>query len=193
MMFIRRMAILMAAGALAVGLSIAATGTAHALVNPDPNWNEIVSQFDHNFNNTLCVDDPGGSLTYGTPLQLWHCHGSGSNGGPQRWEFFNSGSFFDGQIEWLLVLADHPNVCIDYKNSVAFSGQRLVVGPCGPAPYDVGMWVMDSAPGTNPLMDLRDPVNNLCIAAADFSDNNGTPLIAKTCDPNDLSQIWWLG
>ncbi|SRR5712691_4383702 len=110
-MFLRRIALPLSAGTLAAGLSAAAAGTAYAVVPPDPNWNEIISVFDHN------------------------------------------------------------------------------AGNCWPREID---WIMDTGPGINNIM-LRDPVSYLCLAAADFSDSNGTPLIATTCNPNDLSQVWTLG
>src|SRR5215467_16089263 len=55
LMILRRFVTLLSAGALAAGLSTALAGTARADVPPSPTWNEIVSQWDHNFNNTLCV------------------------------------------------------------------------------------------------------------------------------------------
>lgn len=64
------LAALALAGAIATGM----TGTALADVVPDGTWNEVVPAFtDH----VACLDDPGGSATLGTPIQLFHCHGSG--------------------------------------------------------------------------------------------------------------------
>src|SRR5712691_2416771 len=197
-MFLRRIALLLSAGTLAAGLSAASAGTAYAVVPPDPNWNEIISVFDHNANNTLCVDDPGHSATFNTQLQLWHCHGSSnSNGAPQRW-FFNPTFLEDGTPAYTIYLyntlsvgADDPGdfMCIHYWNDDRWVGQRMALGNCWPREID---WIMDTGPGINNIM-LRDPVSYLCLAAADFSDSNGTPLIATTCNPNDLSQVWTLG
>jgi len=198
-MFLRRFVTLLSAGALAVGLSTALAGTARAEVPPDPNWNEIVSQWDHNFNNTLCIDDPQNIHTAGEPLQLWHCHGSGSTGDPQRWHFVDSGwRGTDGTVGYLIELNSTRSgtpLCITYPNQDVNSGvfpvnERLIIGSCNTL---WAVWFMNTAPGTNPLITLEDFNGSNCMAAADFSDSNGTPLIVKNCsDTSDLSQVWFL-
>ena len=66
---------------------------------PDPSWNEIFVPFDNGLGNTMCVDVPGGSTSPGALLQLYHCHGYASDGGPQRWQFINMGPwYFVGEI-----------------------------------------------------------------------------------------------
>jgi hypothetical protein len=73
----------LAALALAGGLTMAIPGTARADgIVPNQPWTEVVPAFtDH----LAGLDDPGGSATSGTPIQLFHCHGYGSDGEPQRW------------------------------------------------------------------------------------------------------------
>jgi ricin-type beta-trefoil lectin protein len=194
-MFLRRMAALLSAAALSVGLSTAAAGTAHAAISPSPDWNEIFSAFDHNFNNTLCIDDPSGNLANNTPLWLWHCN-SNLN---QRWLIAYAGVVNNGTPVYAIILrrtfgASGDYKCIGFKDGVRASGQRLALVDCN-GNFIPTTWVLDNANGTSALMGLRDPSSNLCMAVADFSDNNGTPLIAKTCDsnPNDSSMSWELG
>src|SRR5437763_10278057 len=89
-MRIRKMASLLLGGVFAAGLSIGMTGAAQASTDPtvpSTTWNEIVAPFDNARANTMCVDVPGGSMSAGTGIQLFHCHGYGSDGGPQRWHF----------------------------------------------------------------------------------------------------------
>ncbi|HET7013236.1 MAG TPA: ricin-type beta-trefoil lectin domain protein [Streptosporangiaceae bacterium] len=198
-MILRRIVTLLSAGAFAVGLSTTLAGTARADVPPSPDWNEIVSQWDHNFNNTLCLDDPGGSHTQGTQLQLWHCHGSGSTGDPQRWHFADSGwRGTDGTKGYLIELNSTRSgtpLCItfpvgDINSGVIPPNERLVLGSCNTL---YAVWFMNTAPGSNPLITLEDFGGNNCMATADFTDNNGTPLIVKNCsDTSDLSQVWFL-
>jgi len=198
-MLLRRIALLLSAGTLAVGLSAAAAGTANATVIPDPNWNELVSSW-ANAGNTMCVDDPSHSTTFNTRLQLFHCHGYASNGAPQRW-FFNPTFTEDGTAAYIIYLANtlstdpnDPNdfMCLHYWNNDRRDGQPMALGNCYPREID---WVME--PGNPGISDnnfmLRDSQNNLCLSAANFSDSNGTPLIAATCNPYDPTQDFWLG
>jgi len=184
---------LLPAGALATGLSLAAAGTANAQVPPSPDRNEIVSQWDHNFNNTLCVDDSG-KPTMGTQIWLWHCNSNPN----QRWHFvqnaYSPGGFTGYNIELDSTKSGTP-LCItpsgvDNDHPYSEPGVRLVLGSCD---YLAADWITVTADGSNPLMTLQDHSRTFCISTADFSDSNGTPLIQKYCDPNDLSQVWWLG
>src|SRR5262249_58973204 len=77
-----------AAIGLAAGLTMAGTEAARAdVVPPVGQWVEIFNPYLHAQGNTLCFDDPNGSTSSGTQLQLWRCHGYASNGAPQRWVF----------------------------------------------------------------------------------------------------------
>lgn len=191
-MFLRRLVTLLAASALAVGLSTALSGTARAEVPPSPDWNEIVAQFDHNFNNTLCVDDAG-NTSFGARIWLWHCNSNPN----QRWHFELAGTTPDGFGIYSIALdsswispAQDPD-CISLRGIAPQEpGQQLALGACG---FLDDMWVVQTVPGTNPLISIVNYTSGLCMAVADFSDNNGTPLIEKTCDPNDLAQVFVLG
>lgn len=195
-MFLRRLVTLVSAAALAVSLSIALAGTARADLPPDPNWNEIFAPFDHNFNNTLCIDD-GGNAHAGAQLILWHC-ASNAN---QRWHFVfyaNSNPAIDGgnsySIELDSTVGSSNPLCITFPDlSNEVRGQRLVLGSCNTLD---ALWTMLGAPGTNPLMNLRSYVNGqdsgLCMMQPDFSDNNGTPLIEDFC-ADTLAETWQLG
>ena len=79
-----RLAAVLAAAGLTAFLSVGVTASARADVVPQPPWSEI---FPPLTDNLACLDDPSGSATSGTALQLFHCHGYASNGGPQRWLF----------------------------------------------------------------------------------------------------------
>jgi len=193
-MFIRRMATLLSAGAFAIGISMAAAGAAHAVNPPSSDWNEIIASFDHNQENTLCVDDTG-HTTAGTGIWLWHCNGTANVN--QRWRFVPEGTAADGMTYYQIVLRPTldrgPVECVGYPQGGVniTSGVRLTLEDCGgPSVVD---WTMETAPGTNPLITLVDGLRNLCIAQADFSDNNGTPVIVKTCSNSDISQVWALG
>src|SRR5690242_17367528 len=82
-----RMAGVLAAMALALGLTLAGAGAARADVIPPSGWSEIYSPYLHASTFSLCFDDTNGSTASGNPVQLYHCHGYASNGAPQRWVF----------------------------------------------------------------------------------------------------------
>jgi hypothetical protein len=82
-----RLAGVLAAIALAAGVTLAGTGIARADVLPPSGWSEIYSPNLHAQGLTLCFDDPAGSTASGTQVQLYHCHGYAANGAPQRWVF----------------------------------------------------------------------------------------------------------
>src|SRR5205085_8772545 len=84
---IRKLGVLAAIG-FAAGLTMAGTGTARAdVIPPSPgDWAEIFDPYINTHGFSLCVDNPGGSSDI-QKIQLYHCHGYASNGGPQRWFF----------------------------------------------------------------------------------------------------------
>src|ERR1043165_2578384 len=80
------MASMVGAAALAGGLTVAMTGTARAeVIPPTDTWAEIYTPYTNA--HPVCLDDPNGTSTAGTPQQVFHCHGYGSDGAPQRWDF----------------------------------------------------------------------------------------------------------
>jgi hypothetical protein len=197
---------LLSGGVLAAALSVGLVGTAHASdpTVPSATWNEIYIPFDNAAGNHLCVDVPGGSTSAGVQLQLYQCHGYDSAGTPQRFEFV--GSFSPGLGGWTGSIVNvGSQLCVGPAPGTALvSGIRIVQEKCT---LGFGIpWLIraQNANGTNPLIELvlmqvvpRVPTS-LCMAAANMSDSNHTPLVATTCQPlqptaGDLSQVLELG
>ncbi len=162
-MRIRRMAAVFLAGVFATGISLGLPQAAHATVVPDPNWNEIFSPGLQARSNTLCLDVPGGSSQEALRLQLWRCHGSDSQGAPQRWQFIRWGTDPDG----------HPSQTVWVILDESLQTSRL----------EAASWIM----ATGAVVDLGH-----CLSAYDTSDANGTPLNLGDCSRN-VDQVWALG
>jgi hypothetical protein len=211
-MRIRKMASLLSGGMLAAGLSIGLTGAAQASTgaaqastgaaqassgaaqassgptDPSPFWNEITAPFENANSFDLCVDVTDGSTSPGTPLQLFHCHGYASNGGPQRWHFTPEGSVTGGNF--YKIWNTNSGLCIGFANNSFVSGTRLVQEDCNQAPgWEEHVLI---ANGTSPFIELLNVEGNLCMAAANDSSANHTPLVATTCH-NFGAQILELG
>jgi hypothetical protein len=190
----RKMASLLLGGMFAAGLSIGLTGAAQASSDPTiPStvWTEIVIPLDNARANTMCMDVPGGSMSAGTALQFFHCHGSGSDGGPQRWHFNFQGLVANGDRAYQ-IWNTNSGLCIGFANNSAVAGTRLVQERCDQAPT----WTehLSNANGVNPYIELIALNTNLCMAASNFSDANQTPLVATTCQGFiDPAQILVLG
>jgi hypothetical protein len=188
------MASLLLGGVFAAGLGFGLTGAAQA--SPDPTvpstvWNEMVIPLDNARANTMCVDVPGGSMSAGAALQLFHCHGSGSDGGPQRWHFNFQGSVGNGDRVYQ-IWNTNSGLCIGFANNSAVTGTRLVQERCDQAPA----WAehLSNANGVNPYFELIALNTNLCMAASNASDANQTPLVATSCQGFiDPEQILVLG
>src|SRR5262249_9111182 len=150
-------------------------------------------------NNTMCVDVPGGSSQEGLLLQLWHCHGSDSQGAPQRWQFIRWGTDPDGHpaylventgnhlcISWELAFTRNPPGNIDQVSCVS-SNPSLTVWvildeSLQTSRLEVATWNM----ATGAVVD-----GGHCLEAYDSSDNNGTPLRLGDCSRN-ADQVWAL-
>ncbi len=192
-MRIRKIAITLFTAALAAGLSIGVAGAAHAASDPtvpDPVWNEIFVPFLNGQGNTLCVDVPSGSMSSGTRLQVYHCHGSDSQGGPQRWHFDNrnlpsSTPLPDRQYKiWNL----NSGLCIGFDSDFF----HLVQEPCGQA--TAWQEILQNANGTDPLIELAAANTNLVMASASEVDQNRNPLVvAPYTGFTDSAQILELG
>ena len=186
----RRMAGLLFAGGLAAGLGADLTGTAHAAdpTRPVRPWNEIFLPFGNGTDTSMCVDVPGGTSAPGAQLQLYHCHGYASDGVPQRWHFLG-GRFSE-------VSNTNSGLCIGFPAGGApVNGARLVQERCDQGP--AWQLVPQSRDGADPLFVLETSGPGgpaLCLAAADLSDNNQTPLVAAPCSGfQDAGQILELG
>jgi hypothetical protein len=176
-MRMRWLAALIFAVGLAAGFGAGMTGTAHASdpTRPGNPWNEIFLPFGHGQGNTMCVDVPGGTTAPGARLQLYHCHGYASDGAPQRWHFLG-GRFSE-------VSNPGSDLCIGFPDGGApAGGARLIQESCDQAPG----WqlVPRGRDGADPhfVLETSGPGGPaLCMAAADLSDDNQTPLVAAPC------------
>lgn len=194
---------LLATALAAAGLTTSATGTAFADVTPPSGtWAEIYNPYLHAQGNTLCLDDPNGSTSFGQKMQLWRCHGYASNGTMERWDFI---PFVNG---------DYIPIRDPYTGDILYQIYNLAANEClnlaGPAP---GQQMALTACDTAEVWDLRsdnavsqngldfqiavggEPVgsDSTCVSASNFTDSNGTRLVTEQCSQYDTSQIWNLG
>jgi len=140
----KKLAAALAAAGLAVGLSLAWPGTARATDIPTPGqWAEIFNPYLHAQGNTLCFDDPNGSTSFGTQVQLYRCHGYASNGAPQRWVFVqaedsNGNPVHEGgnNVYELYNLA--AGRCLAVTGTSV--GQPLIMGSCITSSTSVALW-----------------------------------------------------
>src|SRR5450432_3207376 len=169
---------LLSAGVLAVGLNTVMAGSAQASVTPATTWNEIWTPYQTAQSNTLCVDVPGGSTARGLHLQLFHCHGYGSDGAPQRWQFVYVGP--DGWPVYniinvksgLCMTAAPSGVTQDLCNST-FSEWSM---------RSENLWSTDPNFSLAMLSSgLADGTGSTCLAAGNSTDRNGTPLVVTPC------------
>ena len=186
----RWMAALLFAGGLAAGFGAGMAGTAHASdpSRPGKTWSEIFLPFGNGKGNTMCVDVPGGTTAPGAQLQLYHCHGYASDGAPQRWHYLG-GRFSE-------VSNANSGLCIGFPAGGApVIGARLVQERCDQGP--AWQLVPQSRDSTDPLFVLEASGPGgpaLCMAAADLSDNNQTPLVAAPCQGfGNAAEIFELG
>jgi len=110
----RKLAVALATAALAAGLTMAGTGTAHAAASPPAGpgtWAEIFAPEINSNGITLCADNFG-STAQGHNLQLWRCHGYASNGTPQRWQFSYLGQYLGGSIPEYRIANVGSGLCI---------------------------------------------------------------------------------
>ncbi len=196
-----RLAGALAAIALAAGLTLAGTGPARADIVPPPGgWAEIFSPYLHAQGNTLCFDDPGGSQSSGTRLQLWRCHGYASSGAMQRSvvippDDLNGNLVYDSNGSPVYEIYNLAGgMCLTDPNLAP--GTQLILRPCNLATG--GQWweLPDASNTAGPDFGLRTwPVNftNSCVSPSNSSDGNGTRLVVEDCDLFDLSQLWKLG
>jgi hypothetical protein len=189
-MRMRRMAGLLFAGGLAVGLAGGMTATAHASgpMRPGEAWNEIFLPFGNGTGSNMCVDVPGGSTAAGVRLQLSQCHGYASSGAPQRWHF-TGGRFYE-------MSNTNSGLCVGFPDGgPPATGARLVQERCDQVP--AWQLVRQSRDGTDPLFQLETSGPGspaLCMAAAALSNDNHVPLVALPCDGfQDGEQLLELG
>lgn len=188
MRLMSRIASMVAAGALAGGLTVAMTGAARAeVVPPSDTWVEVYTPYTSA--HPVCLDDPNGTSAVGTPLQVFHCHGYGSDGAPQRWDFtawpYGGPSMYGiskaGRCVWL----DSP--------TGPFAGARVRLEKC---PLLGVPWHLISL-GTDsvayPDFELEYSDSGYCMTLPDWSGRNGEPVVLEPCAPGNTLQHWVLG
>jgi hypothetical protein len=194
-----RLAGVLAAIGLAASMAVAGTGTARAdVIPPDGHWAEIFNPHLHDRGITLCADDPGGSTSSGTRLQLWRCHGSDSSGAPQRWVFtqvedINGNLFYDHGSPVYEIYNLGGQWCLNLSNQGLLPGRPLILGTCAGT---LIMWFEIHATGNQAGPDFQLVPTfgpDMCVSASNSSDSNGTPLVMEPCDSSDARQLFNLG
>jgi hypothetical protein len=152
-------------------------------VVPDPNWNEVFTPLITGSSNTMCMDDPNGSTSSGTLLQLWHCHGYASNGAPQRWQFTNVGPGWNNGRATFTLRNTNSNLCLTIASAPGSIGTRVIQSDCGPW-WENEWQILDSSTGytgSSVQFELYNPGSGTCLTAANGSDSNGTQLVLGSC------------
>lgn len=194
----RKLAAALAAVGLAAGLSLAGTGTARATDFPTPGvWSEVFNPYLNAQGNTLCFDDPSGSTSDLTKVQLYRCHGYASNGAPQRWVFIqpediHGNPIYEGgnPVYELYNLA--AGRCLAAEGTAV--GYPVFLTSCVTSSTSIAWWELRP---TNPaLHDFQLALwlyDDWCLGADDFRDRSPTSLLLFGCSPTDTSQLWNLG
>jgi hypothetical protein len=178
---------ILAAAAFAGGLTMGMTGTARADVTPGDGWAEIFSPYT---SSLACLDDPGGSTTFGTPIQLFHCHGYASNGAPQRWNFAFWTNVSPGVTAYSITTQAGYGVG-NISGLPAFAGARVglkrsIIGP---------VWYLHSRNeySGDPAFALELADTGYCMSLPDLSGRNGESIVLEPCDLGSALQLWNLG
>jgi Ricin-type beta-trefoil lectin domain len=111
-----------------------------------------------------CIDIPRQDTSDGTPLQLFHCHGSPN----QNW--IVSGGTISGE----------NGVCLDILGSQPKDGAQVIIVHCNGAPSQ--RWQV----ANGQLIGL----GNKCLDLQGGSTTDRTPLILATCNQSSPSQQW---
>lgn len=206
-----RAAVLVFTAALAFGSGVPAAGareavsvgTASAAVVPGPGWAEIFAPYIRARGNTMCLDVPAGSTQNYVALQLFHCHGSDSQGAVQRWQFVPEVTTSDGVTAYAIVNSGN-NLCLSWVLAFRDIPSSIVQLPCPPGSGSAStLWVIKQSPGNPDDFELGlvfasngnlSPAFNGCLAALNTSDVNGTLFGLHTCAAfDDATQIFNLG
>jgi hypothetical protein len=194
-----RLAGVLAAIGLAAGVTLTGTAIARADVLPPSGWSEIYSPYLHAQGLTLCFDDPNGSTSSGTQVQLYHCHGYAANGAPQRWLFIQPENS-DGSL-----LSDKGHPVYEIYNVAAGEcltapsltvGAQVVLGTCNRATAKGTMlWMLFGTSGSAFELFPYPPdfLHETCVSASDSSGSNGTRLVMEFCDGSNPARSFSLG
>jgi hypothetical protein len=190
---ITRLAGVLAAIAVAAGMTLAGTGVARAdVIPPSSGWAEIYSPYLNTQGFSLCFDDTNGSTSSGNQVQLYHCHGYASNGAPQRWVFIqpednNGNPIYDtngSPVYEIYNLA--AGLCLTAQNLLA--GMPLTMGTCNRTTTTGQIWWELPGVGSpsGPSFEIFPwPVNYTygnCVAASNLTSNNNTRLVMEPCN-----------
>ena len=194
MMILRRAAALLSAGVLAAGLSMGAAGSAQAasmVITPPAGYHEFFAPY-LTTSTYKCLDVPSASLSAGTFLQLFRCHGWDPDGHNQLWKFTARGQLPTG--EYVTAVRNLNSLLCLTAGSGQWLYQQICAGPDGGDPD--GLWVPEPSPldpGGFELQSYALPA--YCVTVNDFTGDH-TRLTLRLCDGNPADtylQDWELG
>jgi len=111
-----------------------------------------------------CADIQRGDTSDGTPMILFHCHGTPNE-------------------NWILsggTLSGENGVCLDVMGSVPKDGATIIVVQCNGRPSQKWQVVNGQVIG----------LGNKCLALQGGNSSDRTPLILSTCSATSQSQQW---
>ena len=111
----------------------------------------------------LCIDIPRQNTSDGTPLQLFHCHGSPN----QQWTIANG------------TITGMDGVCLDIMGSVANDGAQVIIVHCNGRPSEKWAVVNGQVVG----------LGGKCLDVGSGSAQDRAQLIIKACSASP-SQQW---
>jgi hypothetical protein len=198
----KKLTIALATAALAAGLTMTGTGTAHAAVTPPalPGWAEIYAPEINANHITLCADNFG-STSGNTTLQLWSCHGYDSHGSPQRWQFQVAGNYVGSSLPIYRIANVGSGLCIGlnagFVNAGTAAGSPLVQESCISSMTSWLLVPAAASPDPNNqflLVNAYDAQHHpYAMEANTFLDQNGNRLIAEPEDFWNSAQWFALG
>jgi hypothetical protein len=185
-----RLARLLSIGATALSLIIALPGVALAATTPPggSDWaelfNPLAGQAADGF--PVCLDVPGASTSTGVQLQMYHCHGYDSNGGPQRWTFVH---ISDGSYE---IFNQASKLCITpLPGFDPRFGAAIVQEPCGFYPGQEWRQV-DVLLHPDFFQLQNDTYTDKCLWASGGAHRNNGLVEITACD-NQALEVWGFG
>ncbi|PYC79542.1 alpha-L-arabinofuranosidase [Streptomyces tateyamensis] len=119
-----------------------------------------------------CLDDPNGTTTGGTQLQIWGCNGQTN----QTWTHTPSNQ--------LTVTNNGTTDCLDANGQGTSAGTKVIIWPCNGASNQ--QWQFNSN-GT-----ITGVQSGLCLDVTGGATANGTPVELWTCHGGS-NQQWHLG
>ena len=166
---------LMSGIALVAAFSMSMAGAAQALVGPEPGvYYEIFPPY-ANPTAHKCLDVPSGTRTEGVALQVFHCHGYASDGGPQLWQFVDLG----GGNYWIVNKASGR--CLGgFYSSTAGVGQTAQYS-CAAVSWLY--WQMVPSAFDPSGFELASPwVAGYCLSTRDSRGDDHTSAVLYPCD-----------